>query len=620
MTKLRAATLARCLLRPLALLALVLLCPGVRAAGPEPYTVVLRATGDPSLDQALTASSTLVGLEKAPPVGPFALIGRARNDETRFRTVLESFGYYDPEVRILIAGHPPDNPALPQLLAGRTAHAPLAITVSFRPGPLFHLGRVKIVGEIPDAARAAFRLAPGQPARAADVLAAGTRLLDALRAEGYGLAKVSEPLAILRPVSRTLDITFHVDTGPRVDLGPISISGLKTVRESFIRRRLTIHPGEQFSPAALTAARTNLAELPIFSSVSIRPATSVDAEGRLPITVLLSERKLHVVSFGASYSTDLGVGLTASWEDRNLFGNAEDLKLSAGTMLGGTANTRPGYEVNANFTKPDFLARNQSLIATLGTVDQNLDPYSRTALEAGIALSRPLYPHLTASFGLAAERERVTQNDITNNFTVIGLPLRLAYDNTNSLLDPTKGFRATLQLVPTASFGPPSADFLLAEFSASSYLDFSALAGEKPGRSILAVRGLVASVSGTSLQNLPADKRLYAGGSATVRGYRYLSLGPQFPNGTPEGGTAMSAASVELRQRVLANWGFVAFLDAGQVSTSGDPFAGIVRFGAGGGVRYYTPIGPIRLDVAVPLNREPGGDSFELYIGLGQAF
>ncbi|HTX50594.1 MAG TPA: BamA/TamA family outer membrane protein [Caulobacteraceae bacterium] len=327
-----------------------------------------------------------------------------------------------------------------------------------------------------------------------------------------------------------------------------------------------------------------------------------------------------MVSLGASYSTDLGVGLSASWEDRNLFGNAEDLKLSAATQLGGTAITSPGYEVNATFTKPDFLALNQSLIATIGTIDENLDPYDRTAVTAGIALSRPILPHLTASLGLAAERERVTQNNITNNFTVIGLPLRLAYDNTNSLLDPTDGFRSNLQLTPTASFGPPTSQFLLANHSASTYLDFSSFAGEKPGRSILALRGLVGAAIGTSLANIPADKRLYAGGSGTVRGYKFLTLGPQFPNGTPTGGTAVSAATVELRQRVFANWGFATFLDAGQVSTNDDPFSGTVRFGAGGGLRYYTPIGPIRLDVAVPLNREPGGDSFELYIGLGQAF
>ncbi len=610
----------RPLVRPLALVVLVLLCPGVRAAGPEPYSVVLTPTGNAALDHALAASSTLLSLRTAVPVGPFALIARARNDEARFRTVLESFGFYAAKIEIRIAGHPLGDPALTSVLAGLFAKPPVRVAISFLPGPLFHLGRVKITGTVPEKAREAFRLAPGDPARAADVLAAGTRLLAALQAEGYALAKVSEPTAILHPATRTLDVTFTVEPGPRVDLGPIAIAGLRTVNESFVRRRLTIRPGEKYSPAALAAARADLAELPIFSMVRIRPGTSTNAEGRLPVTVFVSERKLHVVSLGASYSTDLGVGLNASWEDRNLFGNAEDLKLSAGTTLGGTAVTGPGYSLSAAFSKPDFLARNQSLLANVGTVDESLDAYDRTALTASVALSRPVLPHLTASVGLAGERERITQNAITSSFTLIGVPLTLAYDSTNNLLNPTRGFRATARLAPTASFGPPSAQFVLAELSGSTYLDLSDLAGERPGRSVVAVRGLVGAALGTSLASLPADKRFYAGGSGTVRGYKFLSLGPQFPNGTPEGGTAVSAVTLELRQRFLAHWGAAAFVDAGQVSTNGDPFSGTVRFGAGGGLRYYTPIGPIRLDVAVPLNREPGGDSFELYIGLGQAF
>jgi translocation and assembly module TamA len=124
---------------------------------------------------------------------------------------------------------------------------------------------------------------------------------------------------------------------------------------------------------------------------------------------------------------------------------------------------------------------------------------------------------------------------------------------------------------------------------------------------------------GASQFALPPDQRFYGGGSATVRGYRYQSIGPQFPDGQPIGGTSIDAATIEFRQRFPANLGGVAFVDAGQVGTSA-PFQGTVHVGAGLGVRYYTAIGPIRLDVAVPLNKRPGNDAFELYIGLGQAF
>jgi translocation and assembly module TamA len=189
------------------------------------------------------------------------------------------------------------------------------------------------------------------------------------------------------------------------------------------------------------------------------------------------------------------------------------------------------------------------------------------------------------------------------------------YDSTTNLLNPTSGVRAMLSVTPTQSLGKPDATFFITQLSGSTYLDLLS-----DGRSVLALRGLVGQVSGTGVFGLPPDQRFYAGGSGTVRGYRYQSIGPQFADEKPTGGTAISAGSVEFRQRILGNYGVVGFVDAGQVSNTGAPFTQSWRIGAGVGARYYTSIGPIRLDVAVPLNKEPGGDSFELYIGIGQAF
>jgi translocation and assembly module TamA len=163
--------------------------------------------------------------------------------------------------------------------------------------------------------------------------------------------------------------------------------------------------------------------------------------------------------------------------------------------------------------------------------------------------------------------------------------------------------------------GDSSKPFVILQASASSYLDMGA-----PGRSVLALRGVIGDTQGADQFELPPDKRFYAGGSATVRGYKYQSIGPAFANGNPEGGTAMAAGSVELRQRILDDYGAVVFADAGQVSINATPFASPWQIGAGIGARYYTSFGPIRLDLALPVNPQPGSGSFEIYIGLGQAF
>jgi translocation and assembly module TamA len=587
----------------------------LRAADPQPYDVTLKPTGDAALDVALHDSSSLISLRDSAPVGGFALAERARQDRQRFETALRSFGYYKAKVLITIDGHDLNDPTLPTLLDQAPASPRVPIVATFDLGPRFQLGQVTISTQVPANVSAQLGLEPGQPALAAQVLAAQGRLRDALRADGYPLAKVPMPIATLRTDENKLDVEFQPEVGPKADIGPISFSGLKNMNESFVRQRLLLHQGEQFSPKVIEAARQDLASIGVFSVVRAEPADALDPEGQLPIRFDLTERPLHAVDLNVAYSTDLGVNFSTAWHNRNLFGNAEQLNLTAAVQLGGDAITKPGYQVGAQFIKPDFLARDQSLEVDLNAVKQSLQAYDQTALQEKIALNRKLAPHWTASLGLSAEQESIVQEGETRHYNLIAIPASLRFDNTTSLLNPTSGVRAALSVTPTESLGATNSTFLIMQLAGSTYLDLL-----NDGRTVVALRGLVGQASGVDVFGLPPDQRFYAGGSATVRGYRYQTLGPQFPDRTPQGGTAVSAGTIELRQRILGNYGFATFLDMGQVSSDGVPFTGGWHAGAGVGFRYYTPIGPIRLDVAVPLNRLPGGDSLALYIGIGQAF
>lgn len=586
-----------------------------RSADPQPYNVTLKPTGNAALDAALNGSSTLISLQKTAPVGGFALTERARQDGARFETALRSFGYYKATVTTTIAGHPLDDPALPSLIDAAPADPPLPVVTTFDLGPQFKLGKVEITTPVPPDIPGHLDLEPGQPAMSAQILGAQSRLSDALRADGYALAKVPVPIATLRPDQNLLDVNFQPEAGPKAEVGPITLSGLKDMNESFVRKRLLLHQGELFTPRAIEAARSDLSSIGVFSVVRAEPASALDPAGQLPITFDLTERPLHAVDLGVGYSTDLGVNFNTAWHDRNLFGNAEQLNLTASYQAGGNALVRPGYQAGAQFLKPDFLARDQQLEIDLNAIKQSLQAYDQTALLEKIALNRKLSDHWSGSLGLSGEQESITQEGDTRHYNLVGIPASLKYDSTTNLLDPTTGIRAALLVTPTQSISQPSATFVIAQLSGSTYLDLF-----NDGRSVLALRGLVGKASGVGVFGLPPDQRFYAGGSATVRGYRYQSLGPQFPDRRPTGGTAISTGTVELRQRILSNYGVVGFMDAGQVSSNGAPFSSSWHVGAGVGARYYTPIGPIRLDFAVPLQKVPGGDSFELYIGIGQAF
>ncbi len=371
------------------------------AADPQPYTVEIAKTGDAALNAALSGSSELELLREKAPVGPFALLARARQDRDRFLTALRSLGYYKGAVAVTIDGRPLDAPGLVELLRSAPASPPAKIAIAVTPGPQFRIRRVALAGAYPPGLAAAAKLASGDPAIAAQVVAARDRLLSSLRDNGYALAKVELEPAILYPMQNAMDVTFKVESGPRIALGPIRFQGLDGVDESFVRRRLLVHQGEQFSASALDRARADLARVPIFASVLAIPATQLDVDGQLPITFYTTERPGHAVDVGVSYATDLGLGLTAGWHDRNLFGNAEQLNLTTAFQAGGNSQIRPGYKVNAQFIKPDFLRRDQSLEANLGAVKQSLIAYDQKALLESLAISR-----ISLSIGAPASASR----------------------------------------------------------------------------------------------------------------------------------------------------------------------------------------------------------------------
>jgi len=608
----------------LCLLALAVV--SARASDPQTYAVAIDQTGDKTLDGALSDASQLQALNDKAPVGPFALITRAKNDYDRVQTVLQAFGYYKATVTITVDGTSINDTSLADKLdkvpSGQSVEAKIAIDK----GPLFHLRNIQVHGDgLPPDALAKLDLKPGQPAVASDVLGAGTRLLTALEEDGYALAKVDPPIATEEAPALSLDVVFNATPGRRATIGAIDFTGLHDVNEAFVRRRLLLRQGEPYKPSKIDAARQDLLALGVFSGVTVKAGDTIAPDGSLPITFDVQERPSHAVGVTGAYSTDLGASAKVSWSDRNLFGNAEQLNLSAAaTGLGGTATTDVGYNITGQFIKPDFPQRDTSFQFDATALKQSLQAYDQTAFIAGPSLHRKFGPLWTGTIGITGEREHILQEQVTSDFTLVSLPMTANYDSTglaDPTLDPTHGIRAAFIATPTESLGHPTSTFAILQVSGSTYFDIGDwVFGARPGRSVLAFRGLVGSVQGASQFELPPDQRFYGGGSGTIRGFKYQSVGPLFPDLNPMGGTAIDAGTIEYRQRFFDSFGAAVFVDGGQVSAGNIPFSGAVRIGTGVGLRYYTPVGPVRLDVAVPVNRPPGGDKFEFYIGLGQSF
>jgi translocation and assembly module TamA len=585
------------------------------AADPVPYNVQFTPSGDAELDVLLRQTASLVTLQKKLPAAPFALIGRAQADEAQFIIVLHSLGYDAGRVDVSIAGHPLNDPALIDLLNQAPANAPVLVQITPEKGPLFHLGRVAFA-TLPNGFTPPATPRPGDAARAAPVLAAGPALLTALHNAGYAFATVSPPLAVADMRAVTLNVTYTVVPGPRVDVGEIAFAGLKRTDANWLRRHIALRPGQRFSDTGMYAARDSLLGTGVFSSVTPVPEQKISARRDVPILFRVVEQKRHAVTLGGSYATDSGFTISSSWQDRNVFGHAETLTVSlAANGLGGTGTTSPGYDIKGVFAKPDYMIVGQTATASLEGLRDSVTAYNRTAILAGGSLSRPLNPHLTFSYGPRFVEESVTQEGIARNYVLLEAPLTLSYDNVDNALEPARGINASLSLTPAKPVQGGASFFAIMQAYAATYI-----AVERNAFGVLALRGQLASTIGASQFQVPADARFYAGGTSTIRGYTYQTVGPLFPDDAPQGGLALDAATIEWRQHITKTIGIVPFLDAGQVNTGSAPFQGHVSVGAGLGLRYYTGIGPIRADFALPLKRTAGSGAFALYIGLGEAF
>ena len=604
------------------LLAGAVLCvDSAHAANPQSYKVDWVSSGDKAIDSTMKLTSQLETLKETAPVDPFGLIARARGDVTRLQTVLQSFGYYDGTITITINDMALDSAGLADTLTALPKKSDAHVKVEPTLGPQFHIGRIDVQGALPPGMRQKMNLSPGAPAIASDVLAAGSNLQAALADAGYAFATVEKPVAYEVPAQHVLNLKFRVTTGPRVRIGAIRIEGLEEVHESRLRRRLLVHTGELYDAAAIEKARQDLLSIGLFSTVSVHLG-GADQSQRVPITFVVNEAKRYTVGVSAAYSSDLGGSLGVNWSDRNVFGGGQQLNASATAInLGGSATTGLGYDVSLGYLIPDFRRRDQTLGFQVRALRQALQAYTQTGETLGTTLTRKLSSVWSLSTGLSYEHEIIDQENIRYKYNLLMLPISAYYDSTDlssPLVDPTHGYRISLNVTPTLSYGSSGKTFVVVQGSVATYYDLhKLLPGDPAGRSVIAARVLSGVAAGATQFSLPPDQRFYAGGSGTVRGYRYQSVGPEFADGNPVGGTSMQALNLELRQRIGTNLGFVAFVDSGGVSGSS---GSVYRIGVGAGVRYYTSIGPIRFDLALPTKRRPNDDRFEIYIGLGQAF
>jgi len=331
-----------------------------------------------------------------------------------------------------------------------------------------------------------------------------------------------------------------------------------------------------------------------------------------------TERLHRSLGVGLAYNTSQGPAARAFWENRNLFGNAEYLRISAegGQQIAG---------FRSNFRRPDVLTIDQDFLASAEIVNDTPVAYHSRRGVVLVGTERRFGPDVTAGIGLQGTKANVvpeanpnplTASAPTQHYSLIGVPAYLKLDETDNLLNPTRGYRAQLSMMPAHTVSGPNLTFVSNLVAGSTYWDVGT-----EQRAILAGKLAVASLDGAPLAPLPADQRIYAGGGGSIRPYAYQLAGPLDIGNKPFGGRSSVVLNLEARVKITENIGIVPFVDAGSYYESPAPQLGrTLLYGVGLGFRYYTAFGPLRLDLATPLHKRSADSPIQVYISLGQAF
>jgi translocation and assembly module TamA len=355
----------------------------------------------------------------------------------------------------------------------------------------------------------------------------------------------------------------------------------------------------------------------VFSSVTVRGGENLTEAGAVPVEVNVSERKHRFLGLGATYSSTDGGGAEAYWGHRNLFGRAEKLRIEGSVSgLGSTSEAEDmTWHGAVLFEKPGVLGPASKFTSRLELEQENPDAYRRFSVVGAVGVSYELTEKQTVSAGVEVEYATLTDSfNIDQETITVALPLEYVRDTRDNRLNPATGTRLSLLVEPAHEINN-GATFIKLRAEGSAY---RALDAEK--RFVLAGRVAAGAIYGAGLSDVPANRRFYAGGGGSVRGYGYQDIGPVDATGTPTGGLAMIETSAELRIGITDTIGIVPFVDAGMVS-AGNSFSGAeFKVGAGVGLRYATPFGPLRVDVALPLNKGPTDPDYGIYAGIGQAF
>lgn len=560
-------------------------------------------------DKALRdAIMRVLAQSSGPPQSRAEARRRARDAGEDVAAVLRAEGYYAYAVEPDISeGDPPRG------------------VVKVTPGPVFVLADPTVAwrGASPDegvAQRAvtAMHLVPGEPGRAADILGAEGRVIAQVQQLGYADVAAEPREVIVDHADHTVRPTFNINSGDLTKLDGIELVTKGRSNPDWVSHLATWTSGDVYDPEDIAELERRLRDTGVYDSVSVSlsPRDKIRSDGLRPVIVTLADRPARTIELGAGYSTSEGPGVDARWIRYNRLRRADTTTYTARLA-------KLEKRLEGELSLPHWRRPQQTLKMNGAVFRETTDAYDETGATISADLTRRRQTTSYRTYGVALDLSQSKQLTASNggstsetlNLATFTTLVAFAWDQSDNILDPKRGWRLEARAEPTGIVGDTILGYLKTQAQGSAYLPIG-----EGGKTVLAGRLKLGAMFGGLLQEVPAARRFFSGGGGSVRGYAYQAIGPRLADNTPQGGVSLIETSFELRHRFTERWGGVAFIDAGAVGSERKPKGEDFRAGAGFGVRYDLGFGPIRADIAVPLGKRSGDPAFQLYLSIGQSF
>jgi len=573
----------------------IVLFAGVASAYAAGVKVEINGLPDEQRD-AVLATLKLDSYDKR-DISPAELRSAYREADEQIRVALEPFGYYDPKVTKSLTG---------DATSGWTTRFDVT------PGDpvVVRESHVEVVGEGKDqrrvvAALAGFVPKVGERLDHPTYEASKTIIDTSLRGAGFLDAKFTQRRVTVIPEEHSAKVDLQWESGSRYKFGDVRFAGDAPFPEEFLHEFVPWREDAYFNSEQVLNLQQRLVDADYFELVSVQPAIDEKKDGTVPIDVLLKRDERTVYSGEVYYSTDFGAGVRLGAARRwlNKKGHKGDVKAEYSERL---------QEVGFHYGIPRPSRNDRSYDFGIGYRDETTDVTRSRNFQVAATQSEKRWHGFTRTIGLKFldgdfEIGQDDDNLEYGNSELLYAEGTLSRRRLNDRLTPRKGYALELGTRLAAEAIASDTDFAQG-FARITWL----LPQAERGR--FKLRGEVGAMTVGDFDTLPPELRFYAGGDRSLRGFDYHEIGEVNGNGNIIGGKFLAIASGEYEYYFNESWGAGVFVDAGDAFST--RFS--VNVGAGVGVRWRSPLGPVRVDIGFPVQTDlPTATSWRLHVLLG---